>query len=461
MLSFCREEDLCPYEISIILARKANVIVGDYYYLFNPTIRDVLLNKLNIQMEDIIAIVDEAHNLPNRIRDLMTARLSNLMVKRGINEAKKYEYDNIKGFLEHLSRILQELPGELQSSKEKILKKEDFINRVEGFTEYDMIIKEMNQAGEAVRELQKQSSIGSIGSFLEDWKGDDDGYARIISKREDLKGKTITLSYHCLDPSLVTKDALETLHSTILMSGTLTPTSMYRDILGCPSNTKEKEYRSPFSEDNKLVLINPTVTTKFSERSTAQFERIAGICSEMVNKVPGNSVIFFPSYMLKEQISQFLIPLSHKTIFEERNKLSKEEKDEMIQSFIKYKDSGAVLLGVTSGSFGEGIDLPGDLLKSVIIVGLPLQPPDLLIKELIRYYDLKFGRGWDYGYTLPAVTKSLQNAGRCIRSETDRGVVAFLDKRYILPNYRRCFPKEWNLNITADHIKMIGDFFNG
>jgi DNA excision repair protein ERCC-2 len=152
--------------------------------------------------------------------------------------------------------------------------------------------------------------------------------------------------------------------------------------------------------------------------------------------------------------------LSEKTIFTEIPNMTKEEKQEMIERFKSYHKKGAVLTGVAAGSFGEGIDLPGDFLRCVVIVGLPLQVPDLEIKELIEYYDRKFGKGWDYGYTLPAITRSLQNAGRCIRSETDKGVIIFLEERFASPRYKKCFPKEWNIIVSTDFQKRIKDFFN-
>ena len=139
--------------------------------------------------------------------------------------------------------------------------------------------------------------------------------------------------------------------------------------------------------------------------------------------------------------------------------MTKQEKTEFIERFKQYKNTGAVLLGAITGSFGEGVDLPGDLLKGVIIVGLPLQTPDLETKQLIAYYQQKFGKGWDYGYILPAFQKTLQGAGRCIRTETDRGVVVFLDERYAWPMYGRCFPEEYQVHVSQYPIEEIEEFF--
>ena len=131
----------------------------------------------------------------------------------------------------------------------------------------------------------------------------------------------------------------------------------------------------------------------------------------------------------------------------------------MLENYKGYKEQGAVLLGVSSGSFSEGIDLPGDYLKSVIVVGLPLAKPDLETKQLIEYYDMRFGKGWDYGYVYPAMIRTIQNAGRCIRSKEDKGVIIFLDERYRLQNYFKCFPKDWQMKITRMPIALIEEFF--
>ena len=139
--------------------------------------------------------------------------------------------------------------------------------------------------------------------------------------------------------------------------------------------------------------------------------------------------------------------------------MSKKDKEDLLENFKKYKDSGAVLLCAVSGNYGEGIDLPGDFVKSVTVVGLPLGQPNLETKELINYFDKKFSKGWDYGYVFPAFNKTLQNAGRCIRSETDKGIVVFLDERYLWPMYKRCFPQDWEMEVSQDIIGEIEEFF--
>ncbi len=243
------------------------------------------------------------------------------------------------------------------------------------------------------------------------------------------------------------------------MSGTLTPTEMYKDLLGF-ENVTERVFKSPFPEENRLSLIVPKTTTKFTARNEEQYRKIAKEVVDITNIVPGNSVVFFPSYFIRDQVVKHFTSETNKTTFLETPEMNKQEKTELLERFKQYAKSGAVLLGTSSGNFSEGVDLLGDLLKCVIVVGLPLQQPDLETQEAIKYYDKKFGKGWDYGYLFPAFNKVLQSAGRCIRSETDRGIIVFLDERYVWPNYIRCFPEDLNLQIKEDYLEEIKDFFD-
>ena len=335
---------------------------------------------------------------------------------------------------------------------------EFIIEAVNKYKSYEEILTELVFIGDDIRDKQKKSFVLSVAKFLEAWLGSDIGYGRILSKEIIDKKLKVTLSYRCLDPSLAAKEVIEKSYSTILMSGTLTPTSMYRDLLGFKDNVIEKEYKSPFPKKNRLNLIIPKTTTKFAERSHRQYGEIAGICADIVNLVNGNSAIFFPSYDLMLNVNESLSKFSKKPIFIEKQSHGKREKEELLSAFKGYKDKGAVLLGTSTGSFGEGIDMPG-VLKTVIIVGLPLNKPDVEAKLLIEYYDDKFGRGFEYGYVLPAITKCLQNAGRCIRSETDKGAIIFLDERYAWRNYYSCFPEEWDMEVSLDYESALKGFF--
>ncbi|MBS1266686.1 MAG: ATP-dependent DNA helicase [Candidatus Woesearchaeota archaeon] len=458
IVELCSEHKICPYEINSALARKSRVIIADYYYIFNPFIQKLFFAKTGKELEKSIIIVDEAHNLAKRVRSLLTQRMSNFMLSRAIKEAKKFGLTQTKQRLQMLQKSIEKLSKKIKRNEIKVTKR-DFIVDIKN-VEYYKLVEDFKSVADTVRATEKQSYIGGIASFLEAWAGPDQGYVRIISRKRLSKGKKtlLTLSYRCLDPSLLSKDILDESYSTILMSGTLTPLDMYKDILGA-QNAATQKYKSTFPTKNKLSLIIPETTTKYSERNQEQYKRIAEICSEITNIVPGNSIIFFPSYKLRDSVNRYFINMCEKTTFSEIPGMSKKEKRNMLEKFKDYNKTGAVLLGVVSGSYGEGIDLPGDLLKAAIIVGLPLQVPDLETKALIKYYDEKFNKGWDYGYLFPAINRAMQSAGRVIRSKTDKGAVIFLDERYGWSNYYRCLPKDSPPLITRRYADKLKKFF--
>jgi len=340
---------------------------------------------------------------------------------------------------------------------EVLIKKEDFEFDIKRKTNYDQLTKELETIGENIKDSTNSASyIYIIGQFLEKWKKiEDEAYIRILKK----ENKNIVLSIRCLDPSITSSAIINNTHSTILMSGTLEPTQMYLDFLGFEDErTVQKSFNNPFPKKNRLNLIIPRTTTKYQKRNEQQFREIAQICSELANKIEGNLIIFFPSYIILQKVYNEMKDVK-KTIMIENKDMSRDEKIEILEKFKKYHKTGACLLAVQSGSFYEGIDLPGELLKGVLIVGLPLQKPDLQTRQLINYYDLKFNKGWDYGYVFPAFSKILQSAGRCIRSAQDKGIIAFIDERYNWDNYKRCFPEDWELETTDNYLERIEEFY--
>ncbi|PIN87794.1 hypothetical protein COV12_01910 [Candidatus Woesearchaeota archaeon CG10_big_fil_rev_8_21_14_0_10_32_24] len=456
LISLAKEKRMCSYEISLAHAKNAKIIIGDYYYLFNPFVQSTLFNKLDIEMEDIILIVDEAHNLPSRVTDMMSSNLTSYMIKNGIQEAKKFGYPGLINWLQEINGILNKLAVFEGSEKEKKIRQSQFTDNIRLVTDYDDLINELDLAADEIRKKQRKSYLGGIAGFLEEWKGSDEGFTRIISEEYGRQESMVKLRYACLDPSLTTGVVFSGIHAGILMSGTLKPTYMYKDVLGV-KNGIEKEYSSPFPPENKRVIIIPETSTKFNLRGEPMYKKIAEYCMEIDKLVPGNLAFFFPSYNLRDQISMYFN--TQKKLFFEKNGMTKEEKERFLADFKSARITGGVLLAVIGANFAEGVDFPGDLLKGVVVVGLPLARPDLMTKETIAYYDMKFNKGWNYGYTFPAMNKCFQSAGRCIRSGTDKGIIVYLEERFAWDMYYSCFPDKVGLMVTRDYKKIIGDFF--
>ena len=457
LIAYSKEQRMCSYELSLLLAKKAKVIIADYYYIFNPHVQSTILPKLGVELENCIVIVDEGHNLPNRVTEMLSNNLTSNMIKYAIQEAKKFRYNGVIFWLQEVMRILSEMAqfSSSEMGKEKKVTKDEFLTALVKVVDYDEFITQLDLAADETRKKQRKSYLGGISSFLEAWRGSDEGFARMITQRYGKHGDVITLSYICLDPAIITKEIFNRIHSGIIMSGTLKPTFMYKDVLGI-ERAIEKEYGSPFPPENKLSVIIPETSTKYTMRNDAMYQLIATKCSQMCSLIPGNVALFFPSYDLRDKIGYFITSLKKK--FWEKSEMSKEEKEEFLNQFRAEKELGGILLGVSGANFAEGVDLPGNLLNGVIVVGLPLGKPDLKTKEIIQYYEQKFGRGWDYGYIFPAINKCLQSAGRCIRSETDKGAVLYLDERFAWQNYFICFPKE-GLIVSKEYEKLLKGFF--
>ncbi|HDP73465.1 MAG TPA: ATP-dependent DNA helicase [Candidatus Woesearchaeota archaeon] len=451
---FSSELRLCPYEIAIEIIRGADVIICDYQYIFNAGIKAGFLKKSGISLSESVIIVDEAHNLPKRLRDILSARVTTRIIKRSILQAKRYKENEVIPHLVKVQDAMNFLSHNIEN--EKKVKKQDFLNLLwESQDDYDNVVSEMSDAGERVSEQSRNSYLSSVARFLEFWPKEDAGFVRYIKNEPD----NTTLFYNCLDPGLLMGEVISETNSFVLMSATLFPLEMYRDILGFKrDNCYLESYKSPFPEKNRLIQVIPRTTSTFRERNEQQYKSIAKICSDIIASCKGNIALFFPSYAFRNNVLQFI--QTEKEILAENKALSREEKDELLKRFKALSNKGAVLLAAASGSFSEGIDLPGDYLKGVVIVGLPLEKPDTEIIELIDYYEKKFGKGRLYGYVYPAMIRSIQAAGRCIRSEKDTGIIVFLDERYVWPLYKKCFPEDWNIEIQPrDYAERIKSFF--
>ncbi len=443
--------DFCPYYALMLAARKARVVICDYYHVFHESVRNSFLPRMNKSLDGSALVVDEAHNLPDRIRDLMSETLTDFSLSRALSEADEYA-PYLKRDLKAISKVLAHL-------REGRVSKSDFLLDVEHAADanYSDLAEAFEKAARKVRERQERSALGGVASFLKGWLGEDHGFLRFVRKKR-WRGKSFKeLNYKCLDPADECKKVFEKLRTAVLMSGTLLPTQMYASVLGLEA--KLKEYESPFPPENRLNLVVPTVTTRYKERGRRQYEKLAKHIAAVLEAAPGNSAVFFPSYALQQRIGGLLEGLTRKRLFWEDPDHGKKKRERLLKAFRTARIEGAALLGVVGGSFSEGVDYADNLLTSVVVVGLPLESPTLEVKALIDYYERKFGKGWDYGYIYPAMNRAMQSAGRMIRSSSDRGVVVFLDKRYEWSNYSKCFPQSFRLRSATSPALQVREFW--
>ena len=459
----------CPYEMAGLKANSADVVICDYNYLFNAGIREGFLGKIGRSIEECIIIVDEAHNLPDRIRMSYSYTLSTEMIKLAIkeltDEIKSSKYDEL---VSSIRQVMEDLLYErLQDGKDTYLvTKEDFLKPYLERTKRKIedVIGDLYDAGAIVKEDKMISHIDRVAHFLDRYNSyDEESYLRVLEKEIKEQKTVLSLNIKCIDPSDIAMETLNNSYSSILMSGTLSPIEMYRDILGV-GNCTLLELESPFLKENQLILVDNEVTTKFTARSNDMYNRISSNVQDILNAAPKrNAIVFFPSYSLLEKITSFVnISRLNRKVLTERKFMTKEEKEKFVDVFKTtdpFNNKGKVLFAVTSGSFAEGLDLPDEALEMVIVVGLPLAVPDIVVQAIIRHFDKKFGKGQLYGYIHPALSKIVQAGGRCIRTETDRGVIALLDSRFLFPIYAQSLPKHWHLKVPQDFGTEIKNFF--
>ncbi|MCA9496413.1 MAG: ATP-dependent DNA helicase [Nanoarchaeota archaeon] len=462
----------CPYELAGIKAFKSDLVICDFNYLFSAGIRENFLGKIGRTLEECIVIVDEAHNLPDRIRNAHSFTLSTEMIRLALKELGDFfKTDKYDAYVKNIKSTIEEIYFDkvLGEKKDYLLNQSEFsdiylakFNKLHN--NFSKIIDELREAEALIKEDRVISHVGRLANFLEKWWTlDEESYLRIIEKdiRED---KTIlSLKIKCIDPSDLAGEILNKSFSSILMSGTLSPINMYKDILGI-ANCETLELDSPFSNKRQLTLVIDDVTTKYSARSFEMYERIANHVVDLLFSVHDkNAIIFFPSYDFMERVLSNinLISLERKVLKEQRY-MTKEQKEEFVDNFKSksgFENKSKVLFAITSGSFAEGLDLPNEALELVGIVGLPLGVPDIFTNAVIRHFDKKFAKGQMYGYIHPAMSKIVQAAGRCIRTETDKGVVVLIDTRFIWPLYAQTFPKHWKLKVVDNYKLEIANFF--
>jgi DNA excision repair protein ERCC-2 len=437
--------------------KKSQVIICDYYHIFNEKVRKPFLVRTGKELEDSIIIIDEGHNLPQRLRQLLSWKLSQFSVNGAINEAKRFA-PVLLNDIEGIDRALHNLTVD----KEKEIDEKELVLEIDRqcHSAFLDIVDSFISMGEEIRISQKKSFIGAIGEFLRAWidRKNNSSFIRTISTFRGRKRSYTSVYKKCLDPAIASGEVINSCHSCVMMSGTLLPLRMYANLLGFPKDTVHNQYSSPFPKENRLNVVIPTVTTRFTKRSDDEFGKFAQLISKFLRVVPGNTAVFFPSYELMSSVSSRIS--TDKDVLTERQGMTKAEKSELLYRLQVLSTSGAVLFGVVGGSFSEGVDYPDNMLQAVVIVGLPLEKPTLEVNALIKYYQKKFTRGWDYAYLYPAVNKALQAAGRCIRSSKDKGVVVFMDERYLWKNYRKCFPKDMPVIVSPDPQMLAKRFYS-
>jgi DNA excision repair protein ERCC-2 len=473
LVKLAHEADICPYKAAVDAAVYADVIVCDYNYVFSE-IAEVMIPRLGIEMEDIVLIIDEAHNLPERIRENQSMKLTPKMIKDASKQCKREDEQlsyYISDFGQVLSDIDEALPKKIDNEGTREITKMDIVTRLDylfastlsGDNRYTtgIFIKELAAISNKFELISKNNHIKPLLKFLEVWMTDEIDILRTHSKSAGS-----ILEIFPMNTARFCHDIFKNVSLSVLMSGTLFPGKMYAEILGMDLlETVIKYYPSPFPTENRLIVGMDIVTTLYKKRNTHMFQAIANQIQEMSRYTTGNIAVFFPSYQLLSEISHHLerCYVTKPTLVEDR-KMSKTEKRNIFDKLNELKENGgSIMLAVQGGSLSEGVDYRNNLLDGICIVGLPLSPPTTKIIGLIKYYKGKFGKskGYYYTYIYPAINKVLQASGRAIRGYNDKAFIVLMDHRFGMKSYMKAFPPDFKYEMVDNVHNYIRKFLKG
>ena len=466
--AYGKKYQVCPFELSLDLAIWADVVICDYNYVFDPNVG----LKRFMDHSDFILLVDEAHNLVDRAREMYSAGLS----KKQVLAVKKLLGKQYPAITKELTKINEWL---LDLRKDYIDELGVYISKEAPKALYTQLRKFLNACDKKL--LQKGSDLPNelldlyfeVYNFNRAYELFDEHY---VCYAEGNRSE-VYMKLFCLDPSEAIGEITKTSKSVIFFSATLLPIDYFKEMLG----GKEEiaiNFESPFNENHALRMIATDVSTRYRDR-VSSLDKICGYIEQTLEKKKGHYMIFFPSYKyMQDTYEHFLerqgtgveyladevkneyqvkhMKMGDFTLYKQDMSMSEEEREAFLKHF---EEEGVSTLNfcVLGGIFSEGIDLTGEKLIGVMIVGVGL-PQIGLERDLIKgYFDEVGKEGYHYAYTYPGINKVLQAIGRLIRTEEDRGTVLLIDDRYRMPFYQNLLPHayEWVKNPDEMQTKLI------
>lgn len=433
-----RRHEVCPFELSLDLALWADCIICDYNYAFDP--RVYLHRFFDIVTEPYVFLIDEAHNLPDRARAMYSAEIRKRSVLDLQREIKPH-LPSLGKKLGVINKILLSIRKSCQAEVREALVehelREDLLKAVADFSQMAenwLAMNELAAFREDLLDLYFQCS-----AYLRTADSFDSFY---VSYFELVEQSDVRAKLFCLDPAPMLAGPLERSVAAIFFSATLLPMHYFKKLLTGSFDHSSRIFQSPFPVENTCLLIHDRISTKFEKRAdtyTAVAEAIETVCDAR----EGNYLVFFPSHVYMNAVFEILKDrISSDRIVVQDRAMTETDRENFLA---RFEVGAAPLIGfaVMGGIFGEGIDLVGERLIGVVVVGVGV-PQMGLERDLIReYFDGQDGSGFAFAYQLPGFNRVLQAAGRVVRTETDRGVIVLVDERFLHSRYRELFPAHW------------------
>lgn len=453
ILYYANKHNVCPFEMSLDVTLWSDAVICDYNYVFDP---NVYLRRffLNDKQQDYVFLIDEAHNLVDRAREMYSAVLIKedfLLVKRLIKDTNP----RLVKLLEQCNKDLLKLKRECDEFN-IISDADDFnMHLIALMSEYEAYLQEYDSdTNEEISKLYLD-----IRHFLNIYEILNENYTIYTDYDEGCRFK---IKLQCMDPSKNLSRCYERGRSTVLFSATLLPIRYYMEQLG----GKEEDYAvyapSSFKKENRLIIVGSDVSTKYTRRNKSEYRKIIRYIKSFTSHRTGNYLVFFPSYQMMQSVYD-LAEDEIKGIVMQSSNMNEEERELFLEDFVEDPKETRIAFCVMGGIFSEGIDLKSSRLIGAVIVG-PGLPMICNERELFRgYFDAKNKNGFDYAYLYQGMNKVLQSAGRVIRTNEDRGAILLLDDRFLQSKYYQLFPEEWfpftpvNLNTMPD---VLANFWN-
>jgi DNA excision repair protein ERCC-2 len=451
IIDAAQKHGVCPFEFSLELSLWADVIICDYNYAFDP--RVFLRRFFQEEDGDYAFLIDEAHNLVDRSRDMFSAEI----YKQPLLDVRRA----IKTDLPHIFRCLGKINAQLVKARKEC--EVSGPSRAEKAPPEHLfpLLRQFLHLTErwlaqniktAYREVLLELYF-AISGFLRVSDQYDDSYVTCYEKMNtDLK-----LKLFCIDPSQHLKQALNRCRSAIFFSATMTPMTYFKAILGCDDDADQLLIPSPFPKENLGIFVSDRISTLYRHRSRTKSEVLQPILSLIAQK-KGNYLLFFPSYVYLQMIYElFLIQGPETKVIVQTPGMNESEREAFLECFSQDNPDTLVGFAVMGGIFGEGIDLVGRRLCGAVIVGVGL-PAVCLEKELIRdYFTTTQQAGFEYAYLYPGINRVLQACGRVIRTENDRGVALLIDQRYSTYRYKSLLPAYWDPTRVSSEQQLADD----
>ncbi len=495
IIAQARKHRVCPFELSLDVATWCDNILCDYNYVFDP---NVYLKRFfqETPKEKYLFLVDEAHNLVDRSREMYSAQLYKEDIL-AVKKIMKLHNHAIARTLDKCNKAMLDFKRECETYS--------VCESVGVLTFHLMrLLSQMEEFFEKPREFPDKKTVMDfyfeLRNFVNIYDLVDENYVIYNELQEDGR---FMIKLFCVDPSKNLQKCIDKSVSTIFFSATLLPINYYKRLL----STKEDNYaiyaQSTFDEKQRLLAFGRDVSTKYTRRGPVEYAKIAQYIRAAIQGKEGNYMVFFPSYKMMQDVCEVFVSAELEngkwdevllneesliceqdsegrmnaemqafhldeivednigrsavidkqttlTITMQRSNMNEAEREEFLQSFEREDNGTLVAFCVMGGIFGEGIDLKNDRLIGAIIVGTGLPQISNEREILKQFYDKQGLSGFDYAFRYPGINKVLQAAGRVIRTQEDRGIIVLLDERFLQSDYDALYPREWKERIVGD-----------